>query len=364
VTATVTAALAAALALAAAGCARKLPPPGGTPDLVPPRLASTVPDSGAVGVPRGVVLELRFSEAMAHRDPVSWFCTGPYVSARRVEWRKNTLFFEPAESLRADQTYTLIVGGAATDARGNRLAGVRTLPFTTGAAFPPGRLGGRVEGRGHTGDGVFVWAYREDLGHAPDSTARDFDALAIGGPGGQFVLPGLPVPSRWRLYAFHDANRTLSFEPDVDHLTRQDSVVVLTAEAPAADSLVIWSVDPAAPATVSGTVVDSLVPPGTQVRVLAERVGAEAAGSPRGGRAARSGSVAVEGGTFRLSLEAGRYRLRVYLDLNRNARFDSPAEPASEPVEIDAKAGDVLSGIELVAPAGPPEPAPSPGGKP
>jgi len=60
---------------------------------------------------------------------------------------------------------------------------------------------------------------------------------------------GLPVPSRWRLFAFHDANLTLSFEPGVDHLTPLDSTVVLTDTAAVAEDVGLLSLDPAAPAT-------------------------------------------------------------------------------------------------------------------
>lgn len=354
-------ALAAAAVMAAvlaAGCARKMPPPGGRPDLDPPRVLATVPDSGAVEVPRTTVFEVAFSEPMRWGDAERWFLTGPYVPARRVSGRDRVLRFEPAESLRAGQAYTLIVGAGAADERGNPVAGPRAIPFTTGGALPPGRIRGRIEARGHRATGVFVWAYREDLGHAPDSTARDFDALGVGDREGEYDLMGLPVPSRWRLLAFHDANLTLSFEPGVDHLTPLDSTVVLTDSAAVAEDVGLLSLDPAAPATVTGTVADTLAPSGAALRVLAEQIEILTGEPMKAGGQPAVGSVAVQDGAFNVSLPAGRYRLRCYLDLNRNGRHDAQTEPVSEALDIKVRPGDQVTGLLLVAPPGPAPPPP------
>lgn len=342
-----------AAALAVGGCARKMPPPGGRPDTEPPRVVGTVPDSGAVEVPRLLTLEVAFSEPMRRGDAEGWFTVGPYVPVRRLEWRGAVLRFTPAESLRADQTYTVVVGAGATDARGNPVAGPLAIPFTTGTALPPGQIRGRVEARGHRPAGVFVWAYRADLGHAPDSTARDFDALGVAGNDGRFALVGLPVPSRWRLFAFHDANRTLSFEPEIDQLTEGDSLVALSDSLPVAEDLDLLSLDPRAPAQVEGTVVDTLAPAGVTLRVLAEQLEIRTGEPLRVPGQPTAASVGVEGGRFRLELATGRYRLRCYLDLNRNGRWDGPEEPISEAVEVRLRAGDQAGDLLLVAPPGP-----------
>jgi hypothetical protein len=355
-----TLALAAALAVLAAGCARKMPPPGGRLDREPPRVLATVPESAAVEVPRTTVFEVGFSESMRWGEAERWFVTGPYVPARKISGRDRVLRYEPAESLRAGQAYTLIVGAGATDDRGNLVAGPRAIPFTTGAALPPGRIRGRIEARGHRPVGVFVWAYREDLGHAPDSTARDFDALGVGDGAGEYDLVGLPVPSRWRLVAFHDANRTLSFEPGVDHLTALDSTVALTDSAAVAEDVGLLSLDPAAPATVTGTVADTLAPSGAALRVLAEQIEILTGKPVTAGGQPAVGSVAVQDGGFNLSLPAGRYLLRCYLDLNRNARFDAGTEPVSEPLDIKVRPGDQVTGLSLVAPPGPAPPPKEP----
>lgn len=341
--------LLAVVALALGACAKRLPPPGGKPDIEPPRISATSPDSGAVNVSRRPTIQVTFSEAMMHGDPSTWVLLGPYASLRKFEWSKSVLTVTPSESLRADQSYTLVVTEGATDARGNRVREPRVTPFTTGTAFPPGQIRGRVEGHGHEGRGVLVWAYRQDLGHAPDSTARDFDALSIGEDEGGFRILGLPVPSRWKLYAFHDVNRTLSFEPDIDHLTALPDTIQLTPEHPVADSVVVPSIDPSAPGEISGTVADSLAPPGIPIRILVESLTAPPGERPR--------EFPVEQGAFRFALAPGSYRLRAYVDLDRSGRWDTPGEPATDPIEVRVEPAARVSGLSFVAP-----PVPPPGG--
>jgi Big-like domain-containing protein len=338
-----------------AGCAKKLPPPGGKLDVEPPHLMSLSPDSGAVGVPRRGPFTLEFSENMAHRDPSLWLVLGPYARLGAGHWKAHGVTVDLADSLRADQTYTMVISNAATDARGNRLRPARALIFTTGASFAPGAITGHIEGRGgHYGEGVFVWGYRSDLGHAPDSTSRDFDALAVGGDAGRFALLGLPVPSKWRLYAFYDANHTQSFEPGIDLLNALDSTITLTADAPRADSIRIVSVDPTAAATVQGAVVDS-----------AGIVAVDKAGKsdpklkiwvePLDSVVTRKGltsAVPVTGGAFRFTLPPGRYRLRAFLDNDQNGVFDARREPAGDSKDVVAEPAGLLSDVRLAAPPG------------
>ena len=52
------------IALVAAGCAKRLPPSGGPPDIEPPRVIGSYPDSGAARVPRDARFEITFSEGM------------------------------------------------------------------------------------------------------------------------------------------------------------------------------------------------------------------------------------------------------------------------------------------------------------
>ena len=347
---------AAVLALAAcltAGCAKKLPPPGGKLDTEPPHILSVSPDSGAVAVSRRGPLVIGFSESMAHRDPATWLVLGPYARLGGAHWKEHAITVDLTDSLRADQTYTLVISNAATDARGNRLRPARSLIFTTGTAFAPGVIAGHIEGRGgHFGEGVFVWGYRADLGHAPDSTSRDFDALTVGGEAGRFALLGLPVPSKWRLYAFYDANHTQSFEPGIDLLNVLDSTITLTADAPRADSIRLVSVDPTAPATAQGLVVDSLGAAAVDSAGRSDphlKVWVEPLDSVVTKKGVTS-ATSVAAGAFRFSLPPGHYRLRAFLDQDANGIYDARREPAGPPVDVTADPAALLSNIRLRAP--------------
>lgn len=343
------------LLMLAAGCAKKLPPPGGKLDIEPPHLLSVSPDSGTVGVSRRGPFTIEFSENMAHRDPALWLVLGPYARLGNGHWKAHTVTVDVADSLRVDQTYTLVISNAATDARGNRLRPARALIFTTGSSFAPGAITGHIEGRGgHYGEGVFVWAYRADLGHAPDSTSRDFDALAVGGAAGRFALLGLPVPSKWKLYAFYDANHTQSFEPGIDLLNPLDSTITLTADAPRADSILIVSVDPTAPATAQGAVVDSagdVVVGKTGKSDPKLKVWVE----PQDSVVTKKGlttAVAVTAGAFRFSLPPGRYRFRAFLDNDLNNVYEVLREPAGDPRDVVVEPGGLITDIRLNAPPG------------
>jgi len=313
------------------------------------------PDSGAVGVPRSGPITLSFSESMAHRDPNEWLVLGPYQHFERAHWKGQTATIDLGDSLRANQTYTMVISNAATDARGNRLRPARTLIFTTGPSFAPGAIAGRIEGRGgHFGEGVFVWGYRADLGHAPDSTSRDFDALAVGGEAGRFALLGLPVPSKWRLFAFYDANHTQSFEPGIDLLNALDSTITLTADAPRADSILLVSVDPAAPATAQGSVVDSAGnlaadeqgKSDPRLKVWVEPLDSVVT------RKGQTTAVSVTAGAFRFTLPPGRYSLRIFLDDDHNNVFDRGREAAGAPLEVTAQPAGLLGDLKLEAPPG------------
>ncbi|HEX4777162.1 MAG TPA: Ig-like domain-containing domain, partial [Acidimicrobiia bacterium] len=211
-----------------AGCARRLPPTGGPRDVLPPSLIGSEPDSGAVDVARTAKVRLVFSEAMDRASVGQNVVLGPGVRSMTPKWvNGHTLELSPDDSLRANTTLSLIVPPGARDVRGNALDRVYMSFFTTAPAFPPGSIEGTVVGRGVGPDGAYVWAYRDDLGHAPDSTAFDMDALGQAHGGGHFTLPGLPVPGTYRLYAFVDRNRNRSFEPGTDILDRSDSLVTL-----------------------------------------------------------------------------------------------------------------------------------------
>lgn len=320
------------------GCAKKEPPSGGPPDLDRPRVASSSPESAAARVPVDVRPAITFSEAMEPRSTGEAIALAPRVDIRQQRWSGRTVTLVLAESLRADQTYTLFVGGGARDRHGNPLGAGAAVVFTTGAALPAGVLEGEINARGFAAPGTYLWTYRDAPGRVPDSTARDFDALGLADDDGRFRVVGLPVPGRYRLWAFADLNRNRSFEPESDLLAPADTVLQLTEASPVRSGLSITVVNPRAPGKVRGTVLDSLDADGTGPIVLAtserdtlQRVTAETNRELQ----------------FVLELAPGPWSVRAFRDLDRNGSWQRAREPAGPPVRVEVSPAGEQAGLVL-----------------
>ncbi len=308
-----------ALAFALAGCARKGEPSGGPPDIVPPRVLSAVPDSGTAGVAPDAVLSVTFSEGMEPRSTGEAVSLAPRVDIRQRRWKGRQLGLVLEQPLGVGRTYTLFVAGTARDAHGNPMGQGRTIVFSTADSFPPGLLEGRIVARGFEAEGTYLWCYGAD--RVPDSTARDFDALGLAGPDGRFRIPGLPVPGRYRLWAFADLNKNRSFEPDKDVLAPADTVLELTAAQPADTGLQVVAVNPRAPGHVRGLVTDATGDSAGVLRVFA---------IAEDDTSRRMVADVDPAGTFDLELAAGRWRIVAWRDADRNRAWRMDVEPASE----------------------------------
>jgi len=333
------------LAATLAACAKRGPPTGGPPDIEPPRLIASSPDSGAAGVARDAVMTLTFSEGMDPRSSSDAISIAPRIDIKQRRWSNRTVAIVPAETLRANQTYTLFLGGGARDRHGNPIEGGATVTFTTAATMPPGVLDGELVARGFTVTGTYLWCY--EASRAPDSTARDFDAIGIADRDGRFRVVGLTVPGRYRLWAFADLNANRSFEPQSDILAPVDTVFNLTAEAPVARGFSATVLNPRSPGHVRGTVLDSLGIERGALTVMAVAVD----DSLR-----RVTAIVDDQRHYDLSLAAGAWRVRAWRDLDRNRTWQRETEPASAERRVEVTAASEVLGVDLVlerAPGGP-----------
>ena len=328
-----------AVAAIAAGCAKREPPSGGPPDLTPPRVIASVPDSGAARVPLEAVLEITFSEGMEPRSTGDAVSLAPHAEIEKRRWRGRTLALVPAQPLRPNQTYTLFVGRSARDRHGNSPARGATVVFSTGDSFPPGRIDGKIEARGFSVTGTFLWGYDASRGREPDSTAKDFDALGIADEDGRFRVDGLVVPGRYRLWAFADLNGNRSFEPLSDILAPVDTTFALTPEAPVASEFKAVVINPRAPGRVRGAVLDSLPDSLGTVRVLAV--------SEKDSTRRTVGDVGPEG-QFDLQLGAEIWLLRAFRDLDDDKDWQPELEPASAGLRVEVQPASDLVEIRLV----------------
>jgi len=325
---------------AATSCARKAPPSGGPPDIDPPRIEKAVPDSGNARVPLDVRPTITFTEGMEPRSTNEAIALAPRIDIRQWRWSGRTVTVVLAESLRADRTYTMSVGGAARDRHGNAIGEGRSWVFTTAESLPPGRISGFVEARGFDVMGTYLWCYDQARPPTePDSTARDFDALGIATRGGTFRIEGLNVPGRFRIWAFADLNLNRSFEPDKDLLAPAETVLVLSQATPVADSVRLLVINPRAPGRVRGTVLDSLGVSEGEIEVVA----VSSADTTK-----RQVVNVGPRNEYELSLAPGPWTVRAYRDLDRNHRWLFGVEPASDSTSVRVAPAAEIPDVVLV----------------
>jgi len=149
--------LAIVVAILAWGCAKKEAPGGGPPDLIPPRVIASLPDSGTARVAPDAQLSVTFSEGMEPRSSGEAISLAPYVEIHRRRWHHRTITLELGERLRPNQIYTMFVGNGARDRHGNPLAKGTAIVFSTGDSFPHGRIEGEIAARGFSGPGTYLW---------------------------------------------------------------------------------------------------------------------------------------------------------------------------------------------------------------
>ncbi len=331
-------ALAALLLLAAlAGCAKKGPPSGGPPDLDPPRIVSTFPDSGAAGVATHARLAVTFTEGMEPRSTGEALELVPPVPIAQRRWAGRTVTLVLRDSLKADHVYTLYVGSGARDRHGNNLVDLRSIAFSTGATFPPGRLEGHIDAVGFKGAATTLWCYRD--GRQPDSTGRDFDALGVADVKGDFVISGLGVPARWRIWGFADLNHNRSFEPATDILAASDSTFELSAARPEAKGIRLHMLNPRAPGRFAGVVIDSVSDQSGVSRLIV---------TSRADTTRHLVYEVPDNGSFDLQWEPGTYSVRAYRDMDRNKAWKRDTEPASAEFEVRIDPGGEITGFLFV----------------
>jgi hypothetical protein len=290
-------------------------------------------------VPREAPLSLTFSEGMEPRTSGEAIAISPPVEFRRLRWSGRTVYVELTKPLDPNRTYTMFLGRGAHDRHGNNMAAGATVVFTTGDSLPPGRIEGRLDAKGFAASGVYLWCYDLARHAAPDSTGRDFDAVGLVDVEGRFRIPALAVPGRYRIWAFADQNQNRSFEPDRDLLAPVDTTIWLTAARPVVRDLVFHVVNPRAPATVKGTVLDS----------LAEREGIVWVMASADSDTTRRVLATVDDlHRWEMQLDPGGWTLRAFRDLDRNRNWAPGREPASEPRAVRAEPAGLIEGLELV----------------
>ena len=152
---------------------------------------------------------------------------------------------------------------------------------------------------------------------------------------------GLPVPGRYRLWAFADLNRNRSFEPTSDLLAPADTTLSLTAESPQVRGLVLTVVNPPRPER-------SVVLSSGRFRTARARPACSRCRSAT----ARSGLIATvnDRGEVRVSLDPGVWIVRAFRDLDANHGWSRSKEPIGPASQLDVAPAAEINDLKLPLP--------------
>ena len=137
-----------------AGCAKIAPPPGGPPDLRPPNLVATRPDSLASYADFDGDVEFRFDEVVSEGgqpnfglgsgDLEKLVVLSPSEEVPVVRWRRDRITVHPRGGWRGNTVYRVELLAGVRDLRNNTSRASTVVTFTTGADLPTDSLIGRV----------------------------------------------------------------------------------------------------------------------------------------------------------------------------------------------------------------------------
>jgi hypothetical protein len=154
-------------------------------------------------------------------------------------------------------------------------------------------------------------------------------------PTASFASTASPSPAA---IASGPLNGNRSFEPQTDVLAPVDTVITLDPAHPAATQLALTVVNPHAPGSVRGAVLDSLADTSGVLRVVA---------SSDQDSTLRATVEADKDHEFDLELRAGVWRVRAFRDLDGNRMWDRDRERASDPISITIRPTEDVVDVKL-----------------
>ena len=189
-------------------CASVGDPPGGPPDVAPPRIISIQPESGAVVPNFDDDITIQFDETIEEQATGGRSGEGlagleqqillsPVAGRVNVDWHRSRITVKPKEGWKR-RVYRLEVLPGFSDLRRNRFDSSAVVLFSRGPAIGHARIGGIA----------LKWVEQSILLRAlieavplPDSVGY----LTMADSGGQFNIDNLQ-PGRYIVYATADAN--------------------------------------------------------------------------------------------------------------------------------------------------------------
>ncbi len=223
------------LSLLTLACARMEPPPGGPPDLAPPQLVATSPETFQTLPDFDGSVEFMFDEVISEgSSPSQGAGTGdlerlvilsPTQEVPEVRWRRNRITVRPEEGWQPGRVYRVELLPGVVDLRQNRADTGALVTFSTGAPRPETTFGGTVVdwSTARPAPGALVVATR-----LPDSLPY----RGLADSSGRFTLG--PIPSgEYVVHGVLDENRNRLADPreafDTARVGRSDTTIQLWA---------------------------------------------------------------------------------------------------------------------------------------
>jgi uncharacterized protein (DUF2141 family) len=327
--------------IAVCSCARQGLPPGGPPDVTPPKVLCSSPDSGEVRVTRVDEICIDFSERMAKRSVRDAIFIRPVVQVREGRWYKNTFCLVLDDSLEPAVTYSVLVMGGCQDSHNNYMKSPGLIAFSTGDTLMGGVIEGSVLSKGLPASGIPVWAFDSLKSPEPDFAAAEPDYVSQSGAAGDFKFIGLPS-GHYLLFAFKDKDANRAYDEEADFLSAAPAAVHVTPEAPEVLGVEIALVDPDEPGTISGIIMHCLP---ESVSVVVTAVSMEDSLESHSASMMRDSTYAVTG------LPPARYSVRCFADLNLNRMHEPPGEPICDDIHyVQVPPGETVKNVTFVMP--------------
>ncbi|UCH85641.1 MAG: Ig-like domain-containing protein [Candidatus Latescibacterota bacterium] len=244
--------------LGMAACAIPEPPPGGPEDKTPPEVIESFPEDGQAGVPPDGEIVLGFSEKMQQARLERLVSMSPPAKIAKVKWKKNAAAFSFENPLHPDTTYIFELKKGFGDSHGVKSEKSFHFAFATSAHIDTGVIAGRILFRREPTDRgvVRLFVVPRDTVFAPEATRPDREVRT--GEDGVYRLRYLPTDGRsFLVWAFHDKNGNMNFEPDEEAGGVLPDTVTLTDAGWKMEEQNISIVDPREPALIAGTIVNN-----------------------------------------------------------------------------------------------------------
>ncbi len=195
------------------GCAKSIAPPGGPVDRTPPKVASSIPPTGAINVPLDSRLTIQFSEPIEPRNPDQSVFISPQTDPPpKLAVKGSRLEIRFPGGLKPGKTYVVTLGSDLKDAHAVSLAQSVSLAFATGAIIDSGSISGTVYDSGKPKAGISLALFEQAPdGSVPvDSLIPDY--ITQSGKDGTYSFGYLPQ-KRYYLIAFDDRRKNRRINP-------------------------------------------------------------------------------------------------------------------------------------------------------